>query len=1041
MNFSAVFITRPVATSLLMGALAVFGAISYTLLPVADMPNIDFPTLVVSANLPGANPDTMASAVATPLERQFTTIAGLETLTSSNATGSTSITLTFALDRPLDGASVDVQTAIAEALPLLPPGMPSPPSFRKYNPSDSPVMFLGLISTTMPLYELQEIAETKIAQRLSMVNGVAQVNTFGAQKFAVRVQVDPEKLAAHRIGIDEVGRALRQWNVNLPTGTLSGQKQAFNIRADGQLKHAADFKQVTVAYRNGTPVRLENIANVVDSVEDDKTASWLYQNGKGTKGLNLAVMRQPNSNVIQVNDDIRKLIPEIAKNLPPSVELTIRGDRSKTIRDAFADIRFTMGSAMVLVILVIFLFLRNGRATFIPAAALPLSLFGTLAAMLLLGYSLDNLSMMALILSVGFVVDDAIVMLENIVRHMERGETVMQAAYLGSKEISFTIVSMTVSLAAVFIPILFMGGLLGRLFHQFAVTIVIAILLSGFVSISLTPMLCSRMLKSAHEEHRGFLFRATEWFYDLMLRWYDWSLRLVLRARPVMLVVFLGTIGLTVHLFNIVPKGFIPDQDSDSMYANTEAIQGISFYKMAEYQQRMAEIVSKDPNVESMMTSAGGSFNQSANTARSFITLKPRKERELSVTEVLAKLRPQFAGFVGARVILTAPPSIRIGGRSSSSQYQFTLQGPDILELYREAPNVARRISQVPGVGDVTSDLQMRNPRLNLKVDRDRVASMGLNMRDVSNAMYDAFGPRWSSTIYSPNAQYKVLLELMPQYQTHPDLLSKLYFRSGQGVLVPMDSFASTFTDAGPQTINHSGQLPSVTISYNLMPGAALGDVVEGIEAAAAGLPDTIQTSFQGTAKAFQDSLANMTTLLIIALAVVYICLGILYESYIHPITILSGLPSAALGALASLVLFRQELNIYAFVGLFMLVGIVKKNAIMQIDFALEAERKDVKSPTEAIYQGCIVRFRPILMTTLAALLGVLPIAIGHGAGGEARRPLGLAVAGGLIISQFVTLYLTPVVYTYLDSLVHGWSRRAKKRNTAPVPAPAGAGD
>ncbi|MEZ5401345.1 MAG: efflux RND transporter permease subunit [Bryobacteraceae bacterium] len=1037
MNFSAIFIRRPVATSLLMLAFAVFGAISYTLLPVADLPNVDFPTLVVSASLPGANPDTMASAVATPLERQFTMIAGLDSMTSSNATGNTQITLTFSLDRELDGAAVDVQTAIAEALPLLPQGMPNPPSFRKYNPADSPVMFLGLLSESMPLYELQEFAETKIAQRLSMVNGIAQVNVFGAQKFAVRVQVDPDKLAAHRIGIDQVGQALRQWNANLPTGTLWGARQAFNIRADGQLRRAEQFRQVVVAYRGSAPVRLGDIANVIDSVEDDKTASWLFENGQGTKGLNIAIMRQSDSNVIKVNDQVRAMIPEIRKQLPPSVQLTIRGDRSRNIREAFDDIQLTMLLAIVLVILVIFLFLRNSRATFIPATALPLSLFGTLAVMLLAGFSLDNLSMMALILSVGFVVDDAIVMLENIVRHLERGESVMEAAYKGSKEISFTIVSMTVSLAAVFIPILFMGGLLGRLFREFAVTIVVAIVLSGFVSISLTPMLCSRLLKSAHEARNGILFRVTEWFFQIMLRWYDWTLRLVLRARPVMLAVFFATIGLTWYLFTKVPKGFIPNQDSDSMYANTEGLQGVSYFKMAEYQQQIARIISSDPNVENMMTSAGGSFNLSANTARSFITLKPRKERELGVEQIIARLRPQVNSIVGVRVFLTAPPAIRIGGRMSRSQYEYTLQGPDVDELYRVAPEFQRAISQIPGITDVTSDLQMRNPRVNVKVDRDKVAAMHLNMRDVSSAMYDAFGPRWSSTIYSPNAQYKVLLEIKPEYQQHPDLLSKLYFKNRENVLIPMDAFASLYTDAGPQMINHSGQLASVTVSYNLLPGTALSDVVDQIRAAAATLPGTVQATAQGTAKAFEDSMKNMTTLLIIAVMVVYISLGILYESYVHPLTILSGLPSAALGALATLVLFGEELNVYSFVGLFMLVGIVKKNAIMQIDFALEAERKHGMSPRDAIYEGCLTRFRPILMTTMAALLGVLPIAVGFGAGGETRRPLGLAVAGGLIVSQFVTLYLTPVVYTYLDAIVHFWRRAAASKNT-PAPHPAG---
>ncbi|MBI4904716.1 MAG: efflux RND transporter permease subunit [Acidobacteria bacterium] len=1041
MNFSAIFIKRPVATTLLMLAMAVFGTLAYQFLPVSDLPNVDFPTLVVSAGLPGANPDTMASAVATPLERQFTSIAGLDSMISVNSTGSSSITLQFSLDRDLDGAAVDVQTAIAAAIPLLPPGMPSPPSFRKYNPADSPIMFLGLTSDTMLLYELQDYADTKIAQRLSTVTGVAQVNTFGGQKYAVRVQVDPEKLAARKIGINEVSRALQQWNVNLPTGTLWGEKQALNIRANGQLRRAAEFRPLVVTYRNGAPVRLEEIANVIDSVEDDKTASWLYEKGKGRRGLNLAVMKQPSANVIETNDRIRAMLPEIIKQLPPAIKLGIRGDRSVTIRDAFKDIQHTMVIAMVLVILVIFLFLRNGRATVIPSLALPLSLFGTLAIMFLLGFSLNNLSMMALILSVGFVVDDAIVMLENIVRHIERGETVMQAAMLGSREISFTIVSMTVSLGAVFIPILFMGGLLGRLFREFAVTICLAIFFSGFISISLTPMLCSKFLREHEPEKMNIFFRATEAFYNYMLKLYDITLRWVLRHRPVMLLVFFATVGFTVYLFGLVPKGFIPDQDMDSMYVNSDAVQGISFYKMAEYQQKIAEIITSDENVESGMASAGGSFNTSANTARHFVQLVPRKNRKLSVQQVMEKLRPKVGNLPGARAFLTAPPAIRIGGRSSKSQFDYTLQGPDVQELYTEAQKLQAEILTVPGVADVTTDLQIKNPRLNIKLDRDKAAAMGLNIRDVASSFYDAYGPRWASTIYAPNSQYRVLLELKQEYQAHPDLLSKLYFRTSTGNLVPMESFASTYMDAGPQTINHSGQLPAVTISFNLRPGVALGSVVGGIEELASKLPDTIATSFQGTAKAFQDSLSNMTTLLIIAVAIVYISLGILYESYIHPITILSGLPSAALGALISLLLFRAELNIYAFVGLFMLIGIVKKNAIMQIDFALEAERNYGKTAEDAIYEGCMVRFRPILMTTMAALLGVLPIALGQGSGGETRRPLGICVVGGLIISQLVTLYLTPVVYTYLDGIVTRIRGLQRGGRTGHQPKPMPAGD
>lgn len=1040
MNASGVFVRRPVATSLVMFALAVFGVMAYFSLSVSDLPNVDFPTLVVSAGLPGANPDTMASAVATPLERQFTTIAGLDNMISVNSTGNSQITLQFDLDRDLDGAAVDVQTAIAAAVPLLPPGMPNPPSFRKFNPADSPIMFLGLTSDSMPAYDLQDIAETQIAQRLSVVPGVAQVNTFGAQKFAVRVQVDPDKLAAHRIGINEVDTALRSWNVNLPTGTLWGEKQALNIRADGQLRRAEQFRPMIISYKNGSPVRLQDIANVIDGVEDDKTGSWLYTNGKGIKGLNVAIFKQPNSNVIDVNDKIRAMLPDIEKVLPPSANLSIRGDRSRTIRDAFKDIQMTMAFAMALVILVIFLFLRNGRATFIPSMALPLSLCGTLAVMFVLGFSLNNLSMMALILSVGFVVDDAIVMLENIVRHIEKGMPVMEAALLGSREISFTIVSMTVSLAAVFIPILFMGGLLGRLFREFAITIVLAIFFSGFVSISLTPMLCSRLLREHSTEKKNILFRVTERFFDWMLHVYDVSLGWVLRHRPVMMLVFLGTIGATFYCFTLVPKGFIPDQDTDSMYCNSEAAQGISYYKMAEYQQRIGEIVSAEAGVESTMASAGGSFNGSANTARQFVQLLPRSERNVSVSQIIEKVRPKVGNIPGIRVFLTAPPSIRIGGRMSKSQYEYTLQGPDTAELYREAQKLQAEIAKLPEVNDVTSDLQIKNPRLNIKVDRDRVAALQLNMRDVSNAFYDAFGPRWSSTIYAPNSQYRVLLELLPEFQQHPDLLSKIYFKSNQGMLVPLDAFATTFTDAGPQSINHSGQLPSVTISFNLKPGQALGSVVDQVEELATKLPDTVSTSFQGAAKAFQDSLKNMSMLLIVAVMVVYIALGILYESYIHPLTILSGLPSAALGALLSLLLFKQELNIYAFVGLFMLIGIVKKNAIMQIDFALDAERREGLSARDAIYKGCLVRFRPILMTTMAALLGVLPIAIGQGSGGEARRPLGVCVVGGLIFSQLVTLYLTPVVYTYLDAIIDRWHQwtGGRQAKTTPIPAPAG---
>ena len=1022
MNFSATFIHRPIATSLLMVAIALFGVLAYNALPVADMPNVDFPTLVVSASLPGANPETMASSVATPLERQFTTIAGLDSMTSVSSMGGAQITLQFDLTRELDGASVDVQTAISAAMPLLPAGMPSPPSFRKNNPSDGPVIFMGVTSPTLPMYKLSEYAETMIAQRISAVPGVAQVMVMSSQKYAVHIQLDPNKLAARKIGINEVDQSIRDWNVNMPTGALYGPNKAYSIQADGQLMNAEGYRQAVVSYRNGAPVRLKDLGTIIDGVEDDKTSSWSY--GKEmpeTRGINLMVMRQPNSNTIEVIDKVKELMPMFKAQLPPSAELFIRGDRSKNIREAFHDIKLTMGLTALLVIMVIFLFLRNFSATLIPSLALPVSLVGTFAVMHMLGYSLDNLSMMALILSIGFVVDDAIVMLENIVRHIELGVPPMEAALKGSKEISFTIVSMTVSLAAVFIPVLFMGGILGRLFREFAVTITVAVLISGLVSVTLTPMLCSRLLRySPHAKH-GFLYNLMERMLEFMLRIYGGSLRWVLRYRPVMGVVFAGILIATVFLFDRVPKGFIPDQDSDQMMINTEALQGTSYPRMNDMQKRIAKIVSEDPNVESLMSSSGGSSMYGAggsNTGRLHVSLLPRKDREMGVAEIIGKLRPKINQLPGIRAFISAPQMIRLGARGSKSQYEFTLQGPDTLELYRQGQMLEKEMAKIPVLAEITSDIQVRNPRVNVNIDRDRAASLGLSAEDIEAAIYGAYGPKWVSTIYGDNNQYRVLLELEPKFQQHADLLSLLYFKTSKGGLVPMDSFASLKQDAMPQSINHSGQAPSVTISFNLKPGVALGEAVDQVqEVASQVLPAGITTSFQGTAKAFQSSLKNLGLLLLIAVAIVYIVLGILYESFVQPLTILSGLPSAIFGALLTLFIFNVELNIYAFVGLMMLIGIVKKNAIMQIDFALDAERKLGLSPEEAIFQGCMVRFRPIMMTTLAALLGSVPMAIGFGAGGESRRPLGLAVVGGLIFSQLITLYLTPVVYTYMDAL------------------------
>jgi hydrophobic/amphiphilic exporter-1 (mainly G- bacteria), HAE1 family len=1024
-NVSEIFIRRPIATSLLMAAIALFGVVAYRALPVSDLPTVDYPTIQVGATLPGADPATMASAVATPLERQFTTIAGLDSMTSTSAIGSSNITLQFALERDIDGAAVDVQTAIAEAMPLLPPGMPAPPSFRKSNPADQPIMMFAVTSKSRPMWEVDNYAETLVAQRISMVSGVSQVSVWGSQKYAVRVQVDPDKLNAKHLGLNEVDTALNNWNVNLPTGTLSGPRTAYNIQANGQLMKAADYRPVVVAWRNGSPVRLEEVANVMDSVEDNKQASWFTTKDSNERAINLMVMRQPGSNTIQITDRIRGLIPYVQSQIPPSVNLQVRNDRSKNIREAFHDIEFTMLVTLALVIMVIFLFLRNISATLIPSMALPFSVLGTFAVMYVLNFTLDNMSLMALILSIGFVVDDAIVMLENIVRHMENGESALVAALHGSREIGFTILSMTLSLAAVFIPVLFMGGILGRLFKEFAVTITTAILISGLVSVTLTPMLCSRFLRDIHKQQKSWFNRTMEGFFDSMLAGYRWSLRGVLNHRPIMIVVFFAVIGATVYLFGVVPKGFIPDTDNDSLSVNVEAAQGTSFYKMLSYVDRVSGIFRNDPNVESFMTSVGGNNGAQANQVRINLMLKPRRQRALTVNQVANELRPKLTGMPGFRVFTTVPAAIKIGGRYSKSAYDFTVQGPDTAELYRQAQILEREVARLPGVIDVTTDLQIKSPQMNVVIDRDRAAVLGLNANSIESALYSAFGPRWSSTIYAPTNQFKVLMEIQPKYQAFSDYLNKIYFKTSSGQLVPVSNFATLKENAGPQSISHSGQLPSVTVSFNLKPGVALGEAVKEVqETARQTLPASITTGFDGAAKAFQSSLKNLSLLLTIAILVVYIVLGVLYESYIHPLTILSGLPSAGLGALLTLIVFKVDLNIYSFVGLMMLIGIVKKNAIMQIDFALEAERKEGKSPKEAIYEGCLIRFRPIMMTTMAALLGAIPISLGYGAGGEARRPLGLAVVGGLMFSQMITLYLTPVVYTYLAGLLDWWRRR-----------------